>query len=103
VRLCPVNYLKVSSMDIEIIEVENMYQCFALLRNKAVEGFVLFENKEGTIEIKSEDPLVKLIVLSGEPLNEPQVGSGPFVMNTMEEIRQASLDYREGRFGTDKF
>jgi len=27
-------------MDIEIIEVENMYQCFALLRNKAVEGFV---------------------------------------------------------------
>lgn len=65
--------------------------------------FILFQNNEGTIEIKSEDSTVKLIVLSGEPLNEPQVGSGPFVMNTMEEIRQASLDYREGKFGTDKF
>ena len=65
--------------------------------------FVLFENKEGIVEITAGSVPVKLIVLSGEPLNEPQVGAGPFVMNTMEELRQASLDYREGRFGTDKF
>lgn len=65
--------------------------------------FILFENKEGVIEINNITTDSKLIVLSGEPLNEPAVAAGPFVMNTKEELRQASLDYREGKFGTDKF
>lgn len=65
--------------------------------------FILFENKEGVIEINNITTDSKLIVLSGESLNEPAVAAGPFVMNTKEELRQASLDYREGKFGTDKF
>lgn len=65
--------------------------------------FILFENKEGLIPINSVSTDTKLIVLSGEPLNEPAVAAGPFVMNTKEELRQAALDYREGRFGTDQF
>ena len=65
--------------------------------------FILFENKEGIISVISGSSDAKFILLSGEPLNEPQIAGGPFVMNTKEELRQASLDYREGRFGTDKF
>ena len=39
------------------------------------------------------------MVLSGEPLNEPYVSYGPFVMNTEEEIKQAIDDYNNGLFG----
>ena len=38
-------------------------------------------------------------VVSGEPLNEPYVSYGPFVMNTAEEIKQAVEDYNAGKFG----
>ncbi|HLF97525.1 MAG TPA: pirin family protein [Methylococcaceae bacterium] len=39
------------------------------------------------------------LLLSGEPIDEPIVGSGPFVMNTAEEIRQAMADYQSGKMG----
>ena len=65
--------------------------------------FILFENKEGSIKIDNITSNSKLIVLSGEPLNEPAVAAGPFIMNTKEELRKAALDYREGKFGTDDF
>ena len=41
-----------------------------------------------------------LLVLSGEPLNEPVVGYGPFVMTSDREIAQAIRDYQSGRFGS---
>jgi quercetin 2,3-dioxygenase len=41
----------------------------------------------------------KILVLSGEPLNEPIVGYGPFVMNSQAEIRQAMIDYEAGKMG----
>ena len=40
-----------------------------------------------------------MLVLSGEPLGEPVISQGPFVMNTREEIHQAVEDYRTGRMG----
>lgn len=40
----------------------------------------------------------ELLVLSGEPLNEPITGHGPFVMNTREEIMQAFMDLQNDNF-----
>ena len=39
------------------------------------------------------------LLLSGEPIDEPIVGSGPFVMNTPQEIRRAIADYQSGKMG----
>ena len=39
------------------------------------------------------------LLLCGEPIEEPLVGYGPFVMNSPEEIRQAIADYQSGKMG----
>jgi quercetin 2,3-dioxygenase len=41
---------------------------------------------------------LRVLLYAGRPLGEPVVARGPFVMNTEEEIRQAYIDYRAGRF-----
>lgn len=41
----------------------------------------------------------RALLLAGEPIDEPIVGQGPFVMNTAQEIRQAMVDYQTGRMG----
>lgn len=52
------------------------------------------------VEITSTTSL-RLILYAGEPLREPVVARGPFVMNTEEEILQAYNDYRQGTFLKD--
>ena len=54
------------------------------------------EGSELVVDI-AQDAIV--LLLSGEPLNEPIVGHGPFVMNTRAEIMQAMQDYNNGKFG----
>ena len=41
----------------------------------------------------------KLILVAGQPLQQPIVQYGPFVMNTKEEVYQALADFRDGRLG----
>ncbi|MGE5406299.1 MAG: pirin family protein [Methanosarcina sp.] len=60
--------------------------------------FIYFGHEGENIVIEAiSDSIV--MVLSGEPINEPIVSHGPFLMNTEEEIRKAFDDYRKGNFG----
>lgn len=73
----------------------------ALVNNQqaSVDQFVLMANDGETFEISaSEDTTV--LVLSGEPINEPIAAYGPFLMNKREEIEQAIRDFNMGKFGT---
>lgn len=66
-------------------------------RLKAVE-LAAFD-RDGTQVRLQADRASRLLVLTGEPIGEPVVGQGPFVMNTRDEIRQAIQDYQAGRMG----
>jgi quercetin 2,3-dioxygenase len=59
---------------------------------------VLFENDGARLELSAEED-THVIVLAGEPIDEPVVPYGPFVMNTVEEIEQAIADVEAGKFG----
>ncbi len=58
----------------------------------------LFDRAGSCLRIEEAEDATALL-LCGEPLAEPIVGHGPFVMNTEDEIRQAVHDYQSGRMG----
>ena len=60
--------------------------------------FALFQNAGSTISIKASTSAT-LLILSGQPLDEPIVAYGPFLMNSWEEIEQAVEDFNNGKFG----
>jgi len=59
---------------------------------------ILFANDGGRLSIEAVDDS-HVIVLAGQPIDEPIVQYGPFVMNSVEEIEQAIDDVQRGRFG----
>jgi hypothetical protein len=60
--------------------------------------FVLFKHdgEDFSIEVLKKSII---LILSGEPINEPIASNGPFVMNTEEEIKEAYQDFYNGKFG----
>ncbi|WP_182344761.1 pirin family protein [Comamonas koreensis] len=55
------------------------------------------EGRKLTLEANGD---VALLLMSGEPIDEPIVGYGPFVMNSQQEIVQAVNDFNSGKFGS---
>jgi quercetin 2,3-dioxygenase len=66
--------------------------------NADTHQFGIFKNEGESISIKAETDSV-LLVLSGEPIDEPIAQYGPFVMNTQEELQEAFQEYQSGKFG----
>jgi quercetin 2,3-dioxygenase len=62
---------------------------------------VLVREEGEEIGIRAQDDSVVLL-LSGEPINEPIAHYGPFVMNTTAELETAMQEYRTGKFGSLK-
>lgn len=71
-----------------------------IVNGKAIptDHFVLFNNDGSSIQLQSTED-AKVLILSGEPIQEPIVAYGPFVMNTKQEILDAYEDLSKGKFG----
>jgi redox-sensitive bicupin YhaK (pirin superfamily) len=69
------------------------------LKPIASRHFGVFDrNDDGAVQLHASRG-ARVLVLAGQPLDEPVVAYGPFVMNTREEIGQAFRDYQSGRMG----
>ncbi|AIK96070.1 pirin family protein [Candidatus Odyssella acanthamoebae] len=89
------------------IEIPEGYSTILLLRRGKImvndaatleAGHITFFDTQGdAIEISTLDD-AEFLLLSGEVIDEPIVGAGPFVMHSEEELKKAYADYREGRF-----
>ena len=60
--------------------------------------WVLLDREAGDVVLEANGDAA-VLVLSGEPLSDPIVGYGPFVMNSEAQIAEAFEDFNAGRFG----
>lgn len=91
------------------LEVENGLNTLVFVRRGAINlcnaplkmpqiALLSLTGGEVSIATTSNDD-AEILILSGQPFNEPIASYGPFVMNTQDEIRQAMNDYNSGKFG----
>jgi len=67
----------------------------------ATDHFTLFNNEGEEIEIEATEDTI-ILVLSGEPIDEPIAAYGPFLMNTWQEVEEAIESVSRGKFGVLK-
>jgi redox-sensitive bicupin YhaK (pirin superfamily) len=89
------------------VPLPKAYNAFALVEGGEVvaggeragtDELVLFANDGEHVALVAERD-AHVVVLAGEPIDEPIVHYGPFVMNTRREIMEAIRDFEAGRFG----
>jgi len=89
------------------VELPRGYNALAVVAKGQVRGggaaagageVLLFAHDGERLEVTADEES-HLIILAGEPIEEPVVAYGPFVMNSFDEIRQAVMDVQAGRFG----
>ncbi|MCC6572924.1 MAG: pirin family protein [Planctomycetes bacterium] len=68
----------------------------------ASEGDLVIFERAGSDAIVAAKSDAHLLVMDGKPIDEPIVGHGPFVMNTVDEIEQAFMDFHAGKMGVIK-
>ena len=68
----------------------------------AREGQLVVSDQSATSITLEANGAATFLLMSGEPINEPIVGYGPFVMNTQQEIVEAVNDFNSGKFGRMK-
>jgi len=68
-------------------------------RDVSEHTLAIFEQTGGAIELSGVEAHTEVLLLAGEPIDEPIAARGPFVMNTQEEIMEAITDYSNGKMG----
>ena len=61
---------------------------------------IYFDQLSDEIQLTSISENGSYLILAGKPLQEPVARYGPFVTNTENEIKQAMMDYQEGKMGS---
>ena len=95
-----------SDRELELAVPDGFHTALVVLQGRLRIGDDLLESAQvavfdpnGTsIRLQSGEG-ARALLLSGEPIREPIVGHGPFVMNTKQEIRQAIADFQDGKMG----
>ena len=60
---------------------------------------VVCDRESGSVTVTAGERECEVLLLGGEPLNEPIARYGPFVMNTEQQLHEALHDYSIGKFG----
>jgi redox-sensitive bicupin YhaK (pirin superfamily) len=107
------DYIKPSFMDISLpagqlfkqnLEIENTAFIYVIDGELVIGQNILPHKHLGVlgpglgVEVSAGSEKARFILVAGQALNEPVARSGPFVMNTPEEVMQAFQDYQENRF-----
>lgn len=71
-------------------------------QNVPLNTMVVLGDVDANVEFVAGKQGARFILVSGQPINEPVVQYGPFVMNTQEEINQAMSDFQSNRFVSDR-
>jgi len=92
--------LDISSDQVTIVYVIEGELQFSKENKIASKGqMIYFDQSSDNINLTSISPNGSYLVLAGKPLDEPVVRHGPFIANTEGEMKQAMLDYQNGKMG----